>query len=134
MTKHLHRYLRASKAPSPTVDFSGTWRNQHGSEMRLTVSRNSVKGKFRTGVGQPSPKEEFDLLGFVSADLIVFTVNFGAYGSLATWAGQHTVEKKLEKIETLWHLARNVREEEEPEELWGAILTGADVFVRGPGF
>ena len=55
--------------------------------MTIKVTGGKVTGKYRTGVGAPGPTEEFDLVGFASSDQIAFTVNFGKYGSLASWVG-----------------------------------------------
>ena len=74
-----------------------------------------ITGKYRTGVGAPTPAEEFPLIGFVAGDLISFTVNFGKYGSLTSWAGQHTRNKAgTEEIFTQWYLAKNVPDQQEP--------------------
>ena len=122
---------KASKAGS-AVNFNGIWKNRLDSEMELTVDTDGdVIGKYRTGVGKPAPTEEFDLKGFVSGDLIVFCVNFGKYGSLTSWAGQHTLDNNgKEKIFTLWHLARNIKDEEEEDKLWAGILAGANEYHR----
>ena len=117
--------------PTPTVNFNGKWRNDLRSEMDLNVdAAGAVTGIYRTAVGSPGNKEEFPLAGFATGDLLSFTVNFGKYGSLTSWAGQHTVEGGAEKIRTMWLLARNVVESKEEKEMWGAILTGADTFRR----
>ncbi|KLN59644.1 hypothetical protein WH96_16490 [Kiloniella spongiae] len=118
-------------APPPSEDFQGIWENGLGSQMELSVQGNDVSGIYRTNVGEPTPTEEFDLTGFASGDLITFTVNFGKYGSLTAWAGQHTVIRPGEfEIKTLWHLAKNIAEQNEPKELWSGILAGANSFVR----
>jgi hypothetical protein len=100
--------------------------------MELAVDTDGdVTGKYRTGVGRPGPTEEFDLKGFVSGDLIAFCVNFGSYGSLTSWAGQHTRDEDgNEVIYTLWLLAKNVRDEDEPADLWAGILAGANEYRR----
>ncbi len=118
-------------APVPTVNFNGVWRNELASEMDLQVdAAGMVAGVYRTGVGSPTPAEEFDLTGFASGDLLSFTVNFGQYGSLTSWCGQHTLIGGGERIKTMWLLARNVSDPDEPANLWGAVLTGADTFRR----
>src|SRR5262245_46981995 len=92
--------------------FEGTWYNQHQSEMILRVDSvtGAVGGTYKTGVGSPQPSEPFPVVGFVADDLIAFCVNFGAYGSLTSWAGQLTEDNDgTERLETLWHLARNVQ-------------------------
>ena len=69
--------------------------------------------------------------GFVSNDLIVFCVNFGDFGSLTSWAGQHTRdENDNEVIYTLWHLAKYIPDSDEGERLWAGILTGANEYRR----
>jgi len=113
------------------VNFSGKWRNQLGSEMELATDVSGrVTGRYRTNVGSPQPAEEFDLTGFVTGDLIVFCVNFGKYGSATSWAGQHTREAGGERLHTLWHLAQNIPDVNEPTGLWRGILAGADTFFR----
>jgi Avidin family len=118
-------------APPPNVDFEGVWENRLGSQMELSVAGNTVSGTYRTNVGAPAPTEEFDLTGFVTGDLITFTVNFGKFGSLTAWAGQHTQPRPGEfEIKTLWHLARNIEDAKEPSDLWSGIWAGANTYVR----
>jgi avidin family protein len=128
--KHLIAGRHPRPTPPPTINFSGVWTNRLGSEMELTVEDGRITGWYRTAVGDPSPTEEFPLCGFVSGDLIAFTVNFGKYDSLTAWTGQHTVEDRVETIHTLWHLAKNIPDEDEPKLLWAGILTGANIFSR----
>lgn len=131
MLKHFSTIQSPNGAPAPVINFNGKWRNELLSEMDLVVDEiGSVTGKYRTGVGSPSPIQEFDLVGFASGDLLSFTVNFGQFGSLTSWVGQHTVEAGGEKIQTMWLLAKNVEDSIEPASLWGAVLTGADIFRR----
>ncbi|WP_136465220.1 avidin/streptavidin family protein [Flagellimonas onchidii] len=115
-----------------SVDFDGVWKNGLNSEMDLSVnSKGEVKGIYKTGVGSPGPEEEFDLTGFVSGDIIGYTVNFGKYGSITSWVGQHTIDKEGNgKIYTLWHLTKNIKDEDEPDDLWGSILAGANTYFR----
>lgn len=116
-----------------SVDFSGIWHNQHNSEMKLTVANNGmVTGKYQTGVGSPKPSEEFDLIGFVSGDQIAYVVNFGKYGSLTAWVGQHTLVAGAEKVRTLWQLTENIPDADEPAKLWSSVCSGCDTFSRGP--
>jgi len=118
-------------APPPSVDFEGTWENLLGSQMEISVDENKLSGVYRTKVGAPTPSQEFELVGFVSGDLITFTVNFGKFGSLTAWAGQHTEVRSGEfEIRTLWHLTKNTEDSEEPEEMWASVLAGANSFSR----
>jgi hypothetical protein len=127
----LKENLQLISAPIPSVDFNGTWKNQLGSEMKIEVlPTGQINGKYKTAVGDPSNLEEFDLTGTVTGDLISFIVNFGKYGSLTAWTGQHTIDNSKEKIVTLWHLAKNFQDSEEPQKLWSGLWTGADNFFK----
>ena len=135
----IERHLNETVGVSPSShgsapDFKGKWSNRLGSEMELMVDTDGdVIGKYRTAVGLANPSEEFDLKGFVSGDLIVFCVNFGRLGSLTSWTGQHTKDENgNEVIYTLWHLAKNVPDEVEPDNLWAGILAGANEYRRVP--
>ena len=117
-----------------SVNFAGTWYNQHDSRMTLQVTATgAVSGTYQTGVGLPDRQETFPVAGFAAGDLIAFTVNFGSHGSLTAWAGQHTRDGSgTERLDTMWYLARNVPDADEPQRLWGGIWSGADVFRRTP--
>lgn len=55
------------------VNFEGKWRNQHNSEMELTVvNEGTITRHYGTGVGAPKQAEQFPLVGFVAGDLIWF--------------------------------------------------------------
>ena len=120
------------KVNRPNVKVTGKWTNRLGSTMTLQVRKGKLSGTYRTAVGAPGVFEEFPLTGFVSGDLISFTVNWQNYGCVTAWVGQHTtdVNKDNERIETMWHLAMNVAEEMEEKSMWGAFLTGQNIFVR----
>ena len=125
-------FLASRSRVGAKVDFSGHWRNQRGSSIELAVDdRGRLSGTFRTAVGVPAPDEGFPLCGFAQGDLIAFSVGFGVHESVTAWAGQHTVVNGRERIETLWHLARNIPDEDEDRALWAAVLAGADSFERG---
>jgi Avidin family len=125
-------FLSSRSGTIAKVDFSGRWRNQRGSSIELAVDdRGHVSGTFQTAVGTPSPQESFPLCGIAQGDLIAFSVGFGVHESVTGWAGQHTIVGGRERIETLWHLARNIADEDEDRALWSAILTGSDSFERG---
>jgi hypothetical protein len=124
-------FLAARSRATEKVDFSGAWRNQRGSSLELRVDeRGLVGGTFRTAVGVPTSQEHFPVCGFVQGDLIAFTVSFAPHDSVTAWVGQHTVIRGRERIETLWHLAKDIPDEEEERGLWAGILAGADAFER----
>ncbi|GAB5566167.1 MAG: avidin/streptavidin family protein [Winogradskyella sp.] len=116
---------------NPKVDLTGVWENQLDSEMTLIMeSSGSLSGKYKTAVGKPSDSEEFDLIGVVTGDLVAFIVNFGKYGSLTSWTGQVVENSGKQVIQTLWHLSKNIKDENEEDEIWGSLLTGAGNFTR----
>ena len=120
------------KVDRPSVQFEGTWKNKLGSEMVLTVIDNIVTGVYRTAVGAPGEYEEFPLSGFANGDLIAFTVDWEAYGSITAWVGQQTADEGGDnvRIETQWHLVKNIDESQEHNSLWGAFLTGSNTYHR----
>ena len=122
-------FLSPVLAQTP-IDFSGSWWNDRCSKMDLTVTGEQLGGTYASAVGTGGGTP-FPLVGYRSGiDLLAFTVNFGPVGSLASWAGQHTVERGTEKIITMWHVTANVADADENAKLWGSILTGSDTFYR----
>lgn len=116
---------------APRVDFAGTWENELGSTMVLDIDpEGRVNGRYWSAVGEARRDEGFELVGFASGDLLSFTVDFGRYGSLTSWVGQHARAPKGEIVKTTWLLARDVADPTEPERLWSATLTGTDTFHR----
>ena len=130
MKKWLAWQTVGKEVAKPKVDFSGKWKNPLGSSMELKVRGNKVSGTYRTGVGAPGSMEEFPLVGFVNGDILGFTVLWGKYGSITSWVGQHTASKKKDRIDTMWHLVKNIDEESERQNVWGSYLTGANSFTR----
>jgi hypothetical protein len=123
--------LTLVSSPIPSVDFTGSWKNQLNSTMQIeALTSGRIRGKYITAVGEHDDLEEFELTGIATGDLLSFIVDFGKYGSLTAWTGQLTVEQGEEKIATLWHLAKNFNDKDEPDHLWSAIWTGADNFYR----
>lgn len=118
----------------PTVNFSGIWTNGLGSQMELTSNGNQLSGVYSTAVGSPPPSAQFALSGWVNGDLISFCVNWanagGDYGSMTAWVGQHTKQGGEERIDTMWHLVKNIEDKDEPSDLWSAFLSGCNRFTK----
>jgi hypothetical protein len=130
MFQHFSKYLQR-KPGGPAIECSGSWVNELGSEMEFTVQEERVSGTYRTAVGRASPSERFELTGFAVGDRIVFCVNFGPYGTLAAWTGLHSAENGVEEIYSLWHLPRDIADDEDAKDYrWSAILTGVNTFKR----
>jgi hypothetical protein len=111
---------------------AGTWRNRLGSTMELTVdSHHHLHGTFQLDTGGPNRSVSFQVVGFAEGDALSFCVDFGNRGSVASWAGHHlTDEAAGERLVTLWHLARPVKDPHGEADLTMAVMTGADEFVR----
>lgn len=110
--------------------FEGVWMNERGSAVTFTQAKadEAITGYYQTALGQPDKSKRFPLTGFTQGDQITFTVNFKGYGSLTSWTGQMSEDMKGPYIQTLWHLTRDVTDDEEPEDMWGSITSGAATF------
>jgi len=114
-----------------SVDFSGAWDNDMGSQAVFVVKNGEVRGTYNTNVGEPDKGQSFPLVGLVEGDQITFTVNFKGFGSMTSWTGQLTENAKGEPyIRTHWHLTKDIKDELEQEDIWGSMRTGASKFTR----
>lgn len=112
------------------ADLAGTWHNEHGSELDLVIDGKRLTGRFRSGTGLAQGRTESELIGFASGNLVAFTVDFGAHGSLTSWVGHLVVEDGVPRIHASWNMCVELPREE-AKELWRGVWTGADVFERG---
>ena len=108
--------------------FEGQWVNDRDSAVMFEVNDGLLSGHYQTALGQPDKSKKFPLTGFVEGDQITFTVNFKGYGSLTSWTGQLTRDEKGAYIRTLWNLTRDVADEQEDDDLWQSITSGASDF------
>lgn len=110
-----------------TIDVVGSWKNERGSLLVIdAVVDGKLHGSFRSAVGKVDPQKTFALVGVVRGDVVGFTVDFGAAGSVASWVGQIDGDT----LRTQWHLSRDVADADEAAQLWSSTLSGADAFVR----
>lgn len=110
-------------------ELDGTWTNPLGSVMELEVTEDHlIRGWFRPATASQSGRHQ--LRGFVEGTAFSFCVDFGEHGSVASWTGQLVTDERGERLEALWHLARGRRPENGGSPAWGALLTGANEFVR----
>ena len=119
----------ASFAAAP--NFAGVWRNQMGSTADFQINGADVTGVYTSSssTGGP-PVTSRDLKGYVSGDMIAFTVLWPG-GSMTSWVGQMVqAAGSAPMIRTLWHLITDVADAQEPQFLWKSTLAGADDFVR----
>ena len=81
-----------------SVDFTGTWKNQHGSTLELHDTGGTVSGRFESGVGDDGRALWVDVSGRVLGDVITFNAVYTSYGShgLGTSCDVESVDCDLE--------------------------------------
>ncbi len=110
----------------------GTWHNQHGSELDLTIDDEGlVRGRFRSAVGS-STGEETPVIGFATGDMVSFVARFAHHDCLTAWIGHLRLHDGRESLETLWHMAETPPDAPSARDVWRSVWAGADVFHRGP--
>jgi len=114
-----------------SIDFTGTWKNQHNSTLELHLVGGIVSGRFESGVGDDAQTLWVEVSGRVLGDVIAFNAVYPKYQSVGAWVGQHTVESAVENIKTHWIHATNIPDDQEQEWMWLTNRIGSDVFTRG---
>ncbi len=112
---------------------AGTWRNRLGSTMTLEVDdHHRIHGTFHIGPAIGDPKKGYKIAGFAEGDALTFCVDFGRWGSVASWTGHHVTgdDEHGERLVTVWHLAQPVDDPHDEIDTWRAILAGGDEFQR----
>lgn len=129
--EHALKTAEASKNAFGPVDFAGTWKNQMGSTMDLTVNGSDLTGEYisKTSAEPGGGEVRGPIKGFVKGDLISLLVLWPS-GSMTAWVGQYVDEDGSGTIRTLWHLVTEIPDEHEDDLLWQSIFAGADEFVR----
>ena len=113
------------------VDFTGTWNNQHGSQLELRVIGDGMlDGRFESGVGDDGQTLWVEINGRVLDDLITFHAAYEGYQTLVSWVGQHTEEHGVGKIVTHWLHVTNIEDSREKDWMWHSNRIGSDVFER----
>lgn len=120
-----------TESKSSNQVFAGAWHNQNNSELVLMVGADgSVDGTFRLDRNH-SLERAFPLVGYACDGAIAFCVNFSSKGSVTSWVGHLVRHDDSYSLETLWHMAVHVNENSK-ELPWNSVVSGADVFQRGP--
>jgi hypothetical protein len=112
-------------------DISGTWHNEHGSEITLEALPDGLlAGRFVTAIGF-GKNESFPVTGFIAMNMVVFSASFGKYGSLTSWVG-HIVADGEPRLETLWQMTVEIPRSKRADNMWKGIWSGSNEFRRGP--
>ncbi len=110
------------------VAAGGTWVNELGSRMEVETDGATLQGRYWTAVGSPGGDVPFPLTGYTAGNLVAFVVDFGKFGSLTAWVGEHRDDP--ERLETHWSLVKNTPDSRQPDTHWADTLTGCNVFTR----
>lgn len=115
------------------MDLNGTWHNELGSSMTLTVNGNSVTGTYQTAVGNASGI--YDLVGRTDTDndssqaigfVVAWQNSYGSSDSVTAWSGQYQIIDGVDTIVTTWLLTK----ETDSNEDWKSTIINKDIFTR----
>ena len=128
--------VQSATANQPTCsNMVGTWVNQVKSTLTIkSVDPHTGKmsGDYISAEGTKG--QTYEVSGWVNNQLsgkkkdsvhpIAFSVNWGDYGSIASWSGYCYLKDEMPTIQTVWHLTKadsNYR--------WDHISTNSDIFT-----
>ena len=112
----------------------GQWVNASGSVAVIEVGTDGrLSGRYCSELGQVESGSCHPLTGWVAGDVAGFAVRFEPPGSITTWSGQIGEDADGPYLRTLWHLSRDVPNEDEPDRLWESTISGFAVFRPRPG-
>jgi hypothetical protein len=117
---------KAKAGTGRSVNFSGTWANELGSEMRLTQRDGSLAGDYTSAVSETGGSTKGDLAGYVDGTLVSFVVHWRDFQAITAWVGQLVPGANPDTIRALWQMTKAVDSGEE----WASINAGADTFIR----
>jgi len=118
------------------MSIEGTWYNELGSQMNISVSGATISGTYWTAVGSASGAYavvgQFDTQPTAGGQAVGWTVVWtnasGSSHSVTTWSGQYQENQGQEEILAFWLLTS----EQLPQNDWAATNVGQDTFVRAP--
>lgn len=116
------------------MGLAGTWYNELGSPMEITVNGSLLTGTYRSGVGAEGT---YSLTGAFDANPLAnksqslgFVVAWqnaeSNYHSTTSWSGRYLQTATGEMLATFWLLTA-----EQPDQ-WEGTLIGEDTFTRTP--
>jgi len=116
------------------MNWTGTWRNQYGSTLRITDDRDGlIRGTFKTALQDSAFfGHELPVTGVWFDDCINFA--FGTTGESATSICSFTGMLRENKLQTIWHVVTSAKAGEagQMQKLgWAhSVQTNADTFER----
>ncbi len=120
------------------MQIDGTWINQNGSTVELSVDASGcLSGWYCSRKGRSASGKRYPLHGQVNDEVLVFYVDWqdadDNLGSVTSFSGRVGRDQEgFEVIHTVWVLVRQWENEERsrPTGTWNAFLTNSDVFRR----
>lgn len=97
--------------------------------MILRVKGNAVSGRYTSRVSGEHRTVSGPIAGYINGYTIAFVVRWPT-ASVTAWVGQYVRERGQDVIRTFWQLTREVQPPGDARELWNAVNSGADRFVR----
>ena len=123
--------LACLAAPAQGHELDGSWQNEAGSVAILTADdEGRLSGRYCSELGRIEPDSCHPLTGWVTGDVVGFAVVFDPPGSVTAWSGQIGTDEDGDYLRTLWHLSRDVADEEESERIWESVISGFATFRR----
>jgi len=120
---------RLKQVEVTAVNFAGTWRNQLGSTMKLTIVGDLVSGSYESAVSSSGSTIVGKLTGYTNGDLISFVVNWPS-AAITAWVGQLINDDGYDIVQTLWQMTTNIPDASEPTSMWQSVFAGTDRFHR----
>ena len=89
-----------------------------------------LSGRYCSELGRVEAESCHPLTGWVTGDVVGFSVRFDPPGSVTSWSGQIGEDENGPYFRTLWNLSRDVPDAEEPDRMWESVVSGFAVFRR----
>jgi uncharacterized protein (DUF2147 family) len=117
------------------MSISGTWKNQLGSTLVLTVKGKNISGYYKTAVGDVNRSKRYPVVGIRDGEIISFIVLWKDHSSITSWVGRHITASDGERIYTMWLMADLYRDKKlkKKREIWNSFFTNSDVFTKQSG-
>lgn len=113
------------------ADFTGTWKNQHGSTLELRESAGGIiDGRFESGVGDDGQTLYIDVSGKSLGDSLTFHAVYESYQTIVSWVGHYSEENGIARIKAHWLHVSDNPDTQAQEWMWFANRIGSDEFRR----
>ncbi|MGP8214010.1 MAG: avidin/streptavidin family protein [Bacteroidia bacterium] len=117
------------------MDLNGTWYNELGSTMKLTINGNNITGTYYTAVGDA--KFIYNIVGLIDTGnknniaigwTVVWQNQAENSQAVTSWSGEVQMIDNAETIVTTWLLTIETNTFDD----WRSTIVGKDVFRKQP--